>query len=113
MAAVVSVQAYKGEDLLIPLSIIPPRSINIFGWTFQFTMKFKEGDASPVLQISNASFTITDPIVGLFQCVILASSWTGIAVGAYHFDVWRVDTGSNTCLTVGVLNLLPSSRGGV
>jgi hypothetical protein len=103
-----SFSCYKGEDVVITVTLSP--ATNITGWGLQFTVKRGYEDGTALLTKTTAGgITITDAANGVFK-ITLASDDTNnatVGAGAYVFDVQRTDGGSRAVLTIGTFTVFP------
>lgn len=91
---------YKGEAVEFDFTqklLGTPEDIS--AWTIVLTAKAKATDAVPKF---TASATIVAGPSGTYK-VTLTSTQTNIPAGAYAYDIWRTDTGSECVLSIGAL----------
>lgn len=106
MASAANLSFYKGEDVVLTVTMTPATSIA--GWTLQFTLRKQFGDAAAlVTKTTGAGITITDAANGVFKVTVASADTAGLDLRAYVYDIQRTDTGSRTVLTIGNLTLLP------
>ena len=97
---------YKGEDVAISDTMSPATAIA--GWSLQFTVRKKFGDATAlVTKTTGAGITITDSVNGVFKITLAGADTAGLDLTAYVYDIQRIDSGSRTVLTIGNMTLLP------
>lgn len=97
---------YKGEDIVVNVSIIPV--VNITGWSLKFTMR-KTLDILPILitkTTGGGGITITNGPGGIFTITINDADTSSADVGQYLFDIQRTDAGGAQVLTIGNVTLL-------
>jgi hypothetical protein len=80
-------------------------NVNITGWTVAFYVKKTREDwEDPIITVNNTNgITMTDPSNGVMQISVNIN----LTPGTYNYDVWRVDSGVSTPLTVGRLYVQP------
>ncbi|OAI46891.1 hypothetical protein AYO44_10570 [Planctomycetaceae bacterium SCGC AG-212-F19] len=106
MASVANISFYKGEDVVLTITMAPATAIT--GWSLQFTLRKQFGDATPlVTKTTGAGITITDAANGVFKVTLASADTANLDLRAYVYDIQRTDTGNRTVLTTGNLTLLP------
>jgi hypothetical protein len=106
MASAANISFYKGEDVLITVTMTPATPIT--GWTLQFTVRKQYGDLTAlVTKTIGAGITITDATNGVFKITLASADTSGFDLRAYVYDIQRIDAGNRTVLTIGNLTLLP------
>jgi hypothetical protein len=106
MASTANLSFYKGEDVVLTVTMAPPTSIS--GWTLQFTLRKQHGDATALItKTSGAGITVTDSTNGIFKVTLASADTSALDLRAYVYDIQRTDSGSRTVLTIGNLTLLP------
>ena len=102
MACTDTITIYRGEDVQLNFTLAPV--IDITGYTLAFAV---EGVAHAKL-IEAAGVVVSGP-AGTFS-VTLADTDTDIKAGAYQYDVWRTDAGSERVLAVGIFRVKDNAR---
>lgn len=92
---------FRGED--ITLTFTRAAVTTISGWTISCRIKKNHGDASAALTIAGS---ITDAANGVFTVGLTSAQTQALALQSYVFDVIRSDSGSQTQMAVGMLNVL-------
>ncbi len=106
MASLANISFYKGEDVVLTVSMTPTTAIS--GWTLQFTMRTQYGDPTALVTKTNGSgIAITDSVNGVFTVSLASADTAGLDLRAYVYDIQRIDSGARTVLTIGNLTLLP------
>ena len=106
MASLANMSFYKGEDVVLTVTMTPATAIT--GWTLQFTLRKQYGDATAlVTKTTGAGITITDATNGIFKVTLASADTAGLDLRAYVYDIQRIDSGNRTVLTIGNLTLLP------
>lgn len=98
----VLIPVFRGEAVTITETV---SSQNITGWAISFIARKKGEPTTSVINKSVSSgITLSDPSNGI--CTIsLSSSDTDIAEGRYDVSIARTDSGSETVLTTGDLEI--------
>jgi hypothetical protein len=97
---------YKGEDVVLTVTMSP--ATNITGLSLTFTMRKQFNDVSILTKATGGSgITITDAVNGVFTITIASADTAGLDNRAYAFDIQRTNAGNRTVLTIGNLTLLP------
>lgn len=96
---------FRGEDVVLTVTLTPPT--NITGWSLTFTVKNNLGGTTEVTKDNGGTggISITSAGNGIFTVTILRSDTTGLAIQAYVYDIRRTDSGNNTVLAFGCINL--------
>jgi hypothetical protein len=106
MASQANISFYKGEDVVLTVTMAPATAIS--GWTLQFTLRTQYGDPTALVTKTNGSgITITNPTTGIFTVSLASADTAGLDLRAFVYDIQRIDTGARTVLTIGNLTLLP------
>lgn len=114
MAIEASISFYKGEAILLTVTITPVT--NITGWSITFTLRDKYTGAVLLTKSVGTGVTITDGPGGVFTVLLTkANTSIGQALASNRtpvealFDIRRTDTGSEAALTVGDVEISPGS----
>src|ERR1700684_4211335 len=107
MASIANIAFYRGEDVLLTVTMSPVTAI--LGWNLQFSLREHYGDpGSPLIVKTNgAGITLIDTTNGIFTVPLAQADTLPLAFGAYVYDIQRTDSGSRTVLVAGNVNLLP------
>lgn len=114
MAITASVSFFRGEAILLTVTITPVT--NITGWSITFTLRDKFTGAVLLTKSVGSGVTITDGPGGVFT-VLLSKANTSLGHGLASnrtpleclFDIRRTDAGSEAALTVGDVSISPGS----
>lgn len=102
---------YTGEDFLQEFDITQCDGVtvqDISGWTLTLSVRLYADSIYPILFTITAS--ITDPTNGKCTTLFPRSETVSLSPRSYSYDLSRTDTGSDSAVIVGFLNLLPRSR---
>lgn len=106
MASLANISFYKGEDVVLTVTMTPTTAIS--GWTLQFTMRTQYGDPTALVTKSLGSgIAITNPTSGIFTVSLASADTAGLELRTYVYDIQRIDSGARTVLTIGNITLLP------
>lgn len=95
----VTVAAYESPTLKV--TMVP--ATNITGWTLQLNIRSAFG--GPALIVSTPA-VVLDAVAGIFTFSLTSAQLgTVLGVGAFLYDVWRIDSGSEKRLVYGPLNI--------
>lgn len=95
---------YKGEAVKFTFTQKPVEDIST--WTIVLTVKGKPTDA--VAKISQPA-TIDNGPAGQYS-ITLSTGQTNIAAGAFVYDIWRTNAGSEAILSIGAFILQQDVR---
>ena len=116
MAALVDFSLARQEDGSLNIAMAP--SVNISGWSLQFTLLKSFGGISGIVIGSCASgfngvsgISVINGLQGNFTCTIGSQFTSGLGWGAYAYDIQRLDSGFRTVLVEGNMLLLPGTAG--
>ena len=100
----------QGESVLLTFTAVSVTTI--VDWTLVFSVKRFHTDTSPLFTVTP---TLTDTTNGVFTVALTAAQTltTMQYLQSYPFDVWRVDSGSETLLTFGSIDLGENTRNSV
>lgn len=104
MPVVQSISIYRGEEVTLHFSMVPPRDIT--GWVISFTVAKNYNNPSKLFQITA---TITSGPNGTFD-VIITSIQSDIEPGTFVYDIFRTNPGFLRILSVGEFILRPDAR---
>lgn len=104
MPVITSITVYRGEDITLGFTMVPPRDIT--GWDISFTVAKSYNNPNKLIQVTAS---ITSGPNGMFD-VILTSAQLDIEPGTFVYDVFRVNPGNNRILAAGEFNLKPDAR---
>jgi len=79
-------------------------AINISGWTISITCRDTTGAV-----MFTKSGSIISGAAGTYSFAVTATNTT-ISPSAYQIDIWRTDSGSETLMAVGSLNITQEYR---
>jgi hypothetical protein len=111
MALATDISWYRGEDILINVSMTP--AMDITGWTIAFNVRQNYGDpGSPLItkSTSGGQIALTNAPGGFFAVTINSADTSSLAPRGYVYDISRIDSGSESVLCVGNLFLRPGVR---
>lgn len=97
----VRVDIFRGED--ITLTFTRAAATTISAWTISCAIKKFHGDSSATLTIAGS---ITSAASGVFTVALTAAQTAALDLQSYVFSITRTDSGSNTQMAVGYLNML-------
>lgn len=104
MPVVQSITVYRGEDITLGFTMVPPRDIT--GWDISFTVAKSYNNPNKLIQVTA---TLTSGPNGTFD-VILTSGQLDIEPGTYVYDVFRVTPGNLRILSVGEFIIKADAR---
>lgn len=102
---------YRGEAYTITLTVLDSDgdAENVTGWTFALNVR-------ETYDSENALLTLTPTVLvaasGTATVSVTASQTLALDAGELVFDVFRTNSGSETCLTRGELRIKPTARHG-
>lgn len=99
-----TIRVYVGEAVALDFTMTPVEDIS--GWTLAFTVTRALGSATKKIQ---QAATVTNGPLGTFT-VPLTALQTDHLPATYHYDVWRVDAGSERLLAIGDFELAVNAR---
>lgn len=102
MAGEDRITVYRGEDVQLDFTMSPV--VDITGWLITMTV---EGTAPAKLFTVDAE--IVDGLSGTYK-VLLTSTETDQAPGAYQYDVWKMNLGAQRVLAVGMIKVEDVAR---
>lgn len=91
---------YRGEDVILPWDV----DEDITGWTLALVISDQVQDATPTLTVSAS---ITTAATGLCEVALSAAQTGALAVGVYHSELARTNSGAATVLSSGTITVLP------
>lgn len=104
MPVVQSITIYRGEEVTIGFTMVPPRDIT--GWVISFTVAKNYDNPNKLFQITA---TITSGPNGTFD-VIITNVQSDINPGTFVYDLFRVNPGFHRILSVGEFVIKPDAR---
>lgn len=111
MATTNKLQMYKGEDVLLNFTIYGASStaspLNVAGWTTLFSVKQNTNDTGTIFTQTG---TVVSSTAGTLTVTIASCQTSSLTPFEYAHDLWRVDSGSFACLSIGTLELTGSPR---
>lgn len=103
---------FTGDDFGQPFHVLDEDDavVDITGFTLEFTLRRKVGDANIVLQRTSADgITITDATAGELLVDVAAEDTEGLEPGNYVYALRRTDADSVKTLAVGPVVLQQSA----
>lgn len=101
-AFAVRADVFRGEA--VTLTFTRTDGATIAAWTISFRLKRNHGDSSAALTV--AGTLVSSGTTGVFTVALTAAQTDALALQGYIFDVVRTDSGSETQMAVGMLNVL-------
>ncbi len=100
----------QGEACTLTFTAVTPTSIS--GWTTLFSCKRFHTDASPLFTVVPS---LTNTATGILTVALVPAQTLTLMqyLQSYPFDVWRVDSGSETLLANGVIDLGENTRNSI
>jgi hypothetical protein len=99
MPVVQSIQVYRGEDIELNFSMVPPRDIT--GWVISLTVAKAFNSPNKIFQVTAVN---TNGPAGEYM-VIIPSATLNIQPDKYVYDVFRVSPGNRRILNIGDFNI--------
>lgn len=101
-----TLEAYRKQA--VTLNCTESSATSISGWAITFTVRsYPEATGSALItKTVGDGITLTDAANGVFQVYFDAD----LTPGQYAFDIWRTDTGQETPLLIGTLNVMKQVR---
>lgn len=101
MSVSANLKCPAGQNITFQVSPDPSTPLtDITGWTFAFTIYDWNYVTKAQATSAGRQIAITDGPNGVLQ-VTLTNSQTNLPSGRYYFDLFRVDSGFEDCLTRG------------
>lgn len=105
------------EDVVLNISMTPPTAIG--GWSLQFFVQHRFGGISGLISKVSASgygagqsgITIGNSGQGQFSVSLQGVDTSGMEYGSYAYTAMRLNSGSQTVLSLGYLLLNPGIQG--
>lgn len=104
MPVVQNITVYRGEDITLNFTMVPP--IDITGWVISMTIAKANNIFTKLIQVTAIN---TSGPNGQFQ-TILTSNQLDIQPDKYVYDVFRTSPGNKRILSVGDFELKPDAR---
>lgn len=96
---------FRGEAINFRFTLTP--TTDITGWTVSFRVKQRVEDATA---LQTVAATLTTPAAGLLTVTLSTAVTTALPDGMYAYDLWRTDSGSEACLSIGGVQVKGSVR---
>lgn len=106
MAVTTHYQFYKGER--VTWTATPASVQDVTGWSLQCNVKRQKSDAATLLVLDNGGhggIALTTPTAGVFTVTLTSAQCLTLGAGSFYYDVWRTDSGAETELANGILNI--------
>jgi len=103
MVQVNDITIFKGEAIAATFTVQPASEGDITGRTYTFTLKSRATD--PVALLTKACPVIDGPN-RKFQLTLTKLQTVALSADDYDYDIWRVDSGSEACVSVGTFRVL-------
>lgn len=105
------IRLVRGQDVSLRFTMDATQSVS--GWTVSFTAKLKSSLATVISKTTSSGITLTDTTRGIITVALAASNTSSLELtellsegDAYLWDLKRTDSGSETVLARGELELV-------
>jgi hypothetical protein len=100
----------KGENVAPVFTITPTPLSGIAGRTYGFQVKASADAGLADAAIVDVAASILDPVAATVQVTLASAITSLLPVGAYHYWLWRTDTGSEQLAAGGAFVVTAGGR---